>query len=242
MKPRSETLFHFTKSIENLKGILASGFLPKYCLEDTRWLGLKSHDFMGFPMVCFCDVPISRISEHTSFYGQYGIGMTRQWGLSNGLIPVTYAPPESPSTQAVNLLLGLELPGEEKEDSEKPNSLSVSYRLATSIKPLAGIMVVGGAQLEKDFYQESEWRYVPPGLHVLTKEKYEESKVTAEDSLAQHRLEVAPQDIRYIVVPNEHEIPTLVDFIAMTLGHHPHNSIKILTTRIFALESLASDI
>lgn len=51
----------------------------------------NAHDFVAFPMVCFCDIPLSRIDEHIGFYGRFGIGMTRKWAEQNGLNPVLYA-------------------------------------------------------------------------------------------------------------------------------------------------------
>lgn len=62
------------------------------------------HDFVAFPMVCFCDIPLSRIDEHIGFYGKFGIGMTRKWAEQNGLNPVLYA---SGSNNLTKELLGL---------------------------------------------------------------------------------------------------------------------------------------
>ena len=89
MSPKSDNLFHFTKSIDFLKGILLNGFLPRYCLEDTSYLTIE---YIGYPMICFCDIPISRIGDHTAFYGNYGLGMTKEWGLRNNLAPLLYTP------------------------------------------------------------------------------------------------------------------------------------------------------
>lgn len=92
MKPKSDNLFHFTKSIDILELILVGGFKPRYCLEDVAWQGIDTEEFIAFPMTCFCDIPLSRISEHTDFYGQYGLGMSKDWGAKNNLDPVLYSP------------------------------------------------------------------------------------------------------------------------------------------------------
>jgi len=88
--PRAISLFHFTKSMDVLQTILKEGFWPRYCLEDVQWQGHDTYEFVAYPMVCFCDIPISRISEHVGFYGSYGIGLTKQWGIKNNLNPVFY--------------------------------------------------------------------------------------------------------------------------------------------------------
>jgi Putative abortive phage resistance protein AbiGi, antitoxin len=41
-------------------------------------------------IVCFCDLPLSNLSEHLNFYGNYGIGLTKEWGIGKGINPVIY--------------------------------------------------------------------------------------------------------------------------------------------------------
>lgn len=56
---------------------MTNGFWPRYCLEDFRWYN-KDIPNVSYPMVSFCDIPLTRIREHTDFYGSFGIGMTRE--------------------------------------------------------------------------------------------------------------------------------------------------------------------
>ena len=111
MNPKSNTLFHFTKNAKSLKGILKNGFLPRYCREDIKYLknAEASKDCLGYPMVCFCDIPLSRISEHTKFYGSYGLGMTKEWGIKNALAPILYTPEEGVFPDFANFLLGFDM-------------------------------------------------------------------------------------------------------------------------------------
>ena len=81
MEPKSDNLFHFTKTLDILKSILKNRIYPRFCLEDIEWCGLSPDKFLAFPMSCFCDIPLSRLSEHTDFYGNYGIGLTKDWGV-----------------------------------------------------------------------------------------------------------------------------------------------------------------
>jgi hypothetical protein len=90
MRPRSQSLFHFTNQAESLFDILKAGFWPKYCLEDIGWQNFEKFDYIAFPMVCFCDIPLSRIAEHTGYYGSYGIGLKKEWAEKNALNPVLY--------------------------------------------------------------------------------------------------------------------------------------------------------
>jgi len=90
MSVRPQTLFHFTKSLNVLKAILVEGYWPRYCLEDIAWLGTPSASLVSFSTVCFYDIPLSRVAEHVSFYGNYGLGMSKEWAESNNLNPVLY--------------------------------------------------------------------------------------------------------------------------------------------------------
>ena len=72
MKPKSHTLFHFTKSRDTLKLVLKNGFWPRYCLEDIQWIGEDRFPYISIPIVCFCDIPLSRIQEHVGCYGEFG--------------------------------------------------------------------------------------------------------------------------------------------------------------------------
>ncbi|HGF3751173.1 TPA: abortive infection system antitoxin AbiGi family protein, partial [Vibrio parahaemolyticus] len=103
MKPKSQTLFHFTKNLDFVKNILTDGFWPRYCLEDFSWY-IHNIDYIAFPMVCFCDIPLSRIKEHVGFYGEYGVGVTKEWAIANRLNPVSYLSRTSNYGSAVNNL------------------------------------------------------------------------------------------------------------------------------------------
>lgn len=241
MKPKSDNLFHFTKNIEFLKNILANGLLPRYCLEDSRWLEVD-RNFIAYPMICFCDIPISRISEHTDFYGQYGIGLTKNWGLTNKLTPVIYAPQGSAAIRIADFLFSLDYEGQPEQKQKNNKTADHIYELISLIKPLSGQMNIGGTIIEKDFYQENEWRFIPSDADIIFDDEFTESRDNANLQMEKYRLQIAPQDIRYIFVKNDHEIPALVDFINIHLGHFPHNDLKLLTTRILSIETISTDI
>ncbi len=242
MQPKSNSLFHFTKTIENLKGILDNGFYPRYSLEDATVLG---HEYMGYPMVCFCDIPISRIIEHTSFYGEYGIGMTKEWGLKNKLSPLLYSPAGGVIPSFANFVRGLR----EVTDADSPDYLELRsnlnihvYDILPMIKPLSGKMIVGGSPIEKNFTQESEWRYVPFHAKILYKDGFDKEVEACNIELESSCLEFNSLDIKYIFVKSDAEIPFLFDFIQAHLARFPLNDIKILISRITSLETISKDL
>ena len=236
MSPKSSSLFHFTRSLEFLKGIVQNGFKPRYCLEDTRYLGIN---YIGLPMCCFCDIPISRIQEHTSFYGEYGLGMTKDWGARSRLEPLLYAPADGAITSFINYYVN------EKRDvhpDQKEMDDGHLARLLGLTKPVHGNMLVSGKVTKKDFYQENEWRFVPPNYEILLENEFEAGKDIGNIEMESFALKFSPLDVKYIFVRSDAEIPVIFDFIHNNLGHWPLNEIKILTSRITSLETIAKDV
>jgi len=246
MKPKSNTLFHFTKSSEKLKLILKNGFWPRYCLEDIKWLGYEEFDYIAYPMVCFCDIPLSRISEHIDFYGGFGVGVTRQWAHANGLNPVLYTAGNNHIVDSFRELNDQSNEFREKEKTELAKT-TLRYLLAHS-KPTSGTMVVDGKPVNKDFYQESEWRYVPKHKSIeaySTRSSFDDRDVNEKaNSLTKENciIKASPQDIRYIFVRSDSDIPSIINFLQTELDHFPNADLKILMSRVVSLESLTVDI
>src|SRR6185436_5692429 len=110
MAVSANTLFHFTKK-ESLKAILNSkGFFAQYSEEHfENFLPEKSiYRVTLVPLISFCDLTImqlARDSVHTEDFGNYGIGLTKTWGIKKKVSPVIYVHENSqPSTQLYNLI------------------------------------------------------------------------------------------------------------------------------------------
>lgn len=244
MQPRSVSLFHFTKSLDVLKSILKNGFWPRYCLEDVEWQGHEENEFVAFPMVCFCDIPISRISEHVMFYGQFGVGLTKEWGAKNNLNPVIYFSGNNPLHGALLSLTGAVY--DLGKDEKKQGLIDIRYILAHS-KPTTGRMIISGEPVVKDFYQESEWRYVPQNNEIedhLTQEAITKEGLDQYNSMTHEKcmLKFLPSDVKYIFVPTDADIPAIMNFLQSELDHYPNAELKLLMSRVTSLESVALDI
>src|ERR1043166_5403919 len=85
----ANTLFHFTEK-SKLLNILEKGFFPKYHPEDLSNVTLDKSIYKEayVPMVCFCDLLLSQIKAHIDFYGDYGLGLRKKWGLREGISPI----------------------------------------------------------------------------------------------------------------------------------------------------------
>ncbi len=80
---KTETLFHTTKSMDNLSKIILNNFNVSY----------SSEIFSGFttliPMVSFSNVLLFETKSQIN-YGAYSIGLNKAWGIQNKLHPEVY--------------------------------------------------------------------------------------------------------------------------------------------------------
>lgn len=244
MNPRSSTLFHFAKKRQYLNAMLACGFVPRYYLEDIRWLGIDNRNYAAYPMVCFCDIPLSRITGHTSFYGGYGLGMTKEWALRSALAPVLYSTTGSPIPRIVDDLFAqhvLSLRRKKKDARLAREALLVSTLAFT--KPHTGRMRRGAKEVEKDFYQENEWRYVPavPNDRLVLEDRFSSEEDELNNSAALFPLAFSAKDVRYILVKRERDLVTTHKLI-MKIRNRPSDELATLATRLISLEALGDDV
>lgn len=213
--------------------ILTNGFKPKYCLEDFSIAGLGE---IAIPMTCFCDIPLSHIRNHSSTYGSYAIGLTKDWGIRNHISPIMYTYENSESMKMLNENLNLFHRGETREvhnhiieaamstNRNHPTALlveSISRQSAflAYTKLYEGHFWRNGGFLDHPvrFYDEREWRFVPnfertiyyDVKNQLDKQSFLNSSVLAEENeklQSFFSINFIPDDIKYIVVSKESEI------------------------------------
>jgi len=253
MAPKSHTLFHFTKSIEILKLIMKDGcFWPKYSPEDIQWVGQEGTDFIAFPMAYFCDIPLSRISEHVDSYGSYGLGLTKEWAIENGLNPVLYLERGNNLEDALKEL-NVHLNKFRDPDLEfgdpDVDAAKVPMRFVyMHVKPTNGNVIVDGKTVEKAFYQESEWRYVPkhenitPTIPMNGFNSAQFLDVANAKTKAHGTIKFSPTDVRYIFVKSDSDIPDMIDFIEADMGQSSSHDLKVLMSRIVSLDRIQNDL
>jgi hypothetical protein len=101
----SSSLFHFTKALDNLIGILSSGFrfstvrepYPQMGWGDSPLTSLGiQRTFIDNNVVCFCDIPLTQTLNHREQYRSYAIGLSKKWAIQNHVTPVRYVHSNSP--------------------------------------------------------------------------------------------------------------------------------------------------
>lgn len=249
----SQTLFHFTSSASNLINILIHEFRPHFCLEDLRQLNIEGGFPMAataIPMVCFCDLPLSQTSEHLSFYGNYGIGLTKKWGIKNGLNPVLYLADKSDANKYLTRVAASAFTQENLPDE----AFADIVELMSFVKPLDGTMYKQGKPIEKYFYDEREWRFVPYLIkessdmegneYRLDKEEYLDDVRRShanEELRSRVRLSFEPSDIKYIIVAKDDEIISTIRAIRKIKEKHSSETVDILSSRIISAKQIEED-
>jgi len=246
-KPKSNSLFHFTKDLGALKSILLNGYAPRYCLEEKALPGQNEGIFVAFPIVSFCDIPLRRIDEHVEFYGAFGLGMKKSWALENGLNPILYLAETSPLAEAIaqfkNAAVGMD------EKHANPSYLEHARCTIAFMRPLVGFITRDGVPIaeDKEFYQESEWRYLARRADIsewLSQDEFDDkARLEAANKLAAERaaLRFSPKDVRHLFVASDSDIPDLVDFINRRTDRSSSTDRTLLVTKITSLESIRMD-
>jgi len=259
----SNTLFHFTKTKRNIESILTQKFKVTYCKEVFTINGIESTSYV--PMISFCDLPIGQIKEHIVKYGSYAIGMTKEWGIVNKLNPVLYLEKDSIIannilqylSQLNNVVTKLEPVIKNSSESDLANlkkslleSIDTHGTLFNYIKNYQGDLVREKKTYPNyRFYDEREWRFVPPhtteGVNwKMTQEDYLRFRGTSisKKFLNEPVLNFTAKDIRYLIVKNESEIPSLIRKIKSTnnLSLSPDEA-DVLITKIITVDSIEKD-
>lgn len=243
----SNSLIHFTNDKESLKGILGDNFQIFNCRESVVLGGRRTS--WVIPMVSFCDIPLSEVKEHISKYGHYGIGMTKEWAIRQGLNPVLYMAQNSMLSESYRKAWNdaLNTSGDEDVWNEAERNLCDVLRY---IKNYEGDLVRKGAKISNyRFSDEREWRYAPPHSDdyefLVAHPWYEHgsNKSDTDNKLLSLRLKFEPSDIKYIIIDNDTEIGEFIDHLRREKGkNYSLHEIERLTTRILTVEQIMSDI
>lgn len=246
----SNTLFHFTKDnpkhpgIKNIISILKTGFEPRRCKEDYNFIFSepqpKENLIRYIPMVCFCDIPLSRAKIHMENYSNYGIGLKKKWGIENRISPVLYIPPIQKKTPlddfhksffgriAQILKMNKEL---DKYDNKN------LFGILNMVKPCKGKLRKNGKDI--CFYDEREWRFLPDvpfnDLYKNRRKYYKKENFKNEPN-----LEFKSSDIKYIIVSQKDEISRIRNEIKQIDKYSPDEK-ESLCCKLISAKAIEED-
>lgn len=275
----ASSLLHFTNSMDALKGILEYGFRFSYCCEKVSATinmnelhpeganffrpspHINSH--IAIPMICFCDIPLTRAKLHSDTYGKFIVGVDKDMAITvfgDNINPVVYR-----TSQTIGFALH-----DLSVIKATIDNVDGCYNYKRSLNQLIGnTKPYNGTVNGKDycFYNEREWRILIPFDYSedtkwywdLSEEKFAVKKDEINKIL--HSSEYAyrgfttdidneedfMQFITHIVVDTEANIPKLVEFILneeQPLFGYPKVSKRIrnfLVSRITSFERIEKD-
>ena len=244
----TNSVIHYTNNIDNLTGIIAKqGFRLKYCYED---LDIKLDIILdsALPMVSFCDIPLSEIKNHIDTYGSYGIGLSKIWAKKNGLNPVLYLEKQSNITR--NLKAQLERIFELRKNNKIDKILENEFvNILSYCKNYERKLVRGKFDSESyRFYDEREWRYIAceddlnGESRIILGKIYSENKNKFNKKIENCYLKFNYNDISYIIVDSENEIPEILSLLTTTYEDKcTAKELKILSTKIITKDQIYND-
>lgn len=243
MAVSANTLFHFTDRKETLLSILREGFKPSYSVEDlSSILPTGPIEEVYVPMVCFCDIPLSQISDHMGFYGEYGIGLRKKpWGLDQKITPVLYAAERSRTTELIRqvVLSVAELKLSPNEDLRQGLLAFCKY-----VKSYEGRTWNKRSKemVDRLFYNEREWRYSPPNVHALINPKDNQGRLEKEKEQLRNSapLTFRATDVKYVIVPSEREAIRFKLALQRLHGLSPKTR-KALVAKVIGADQIRED-
>lgn len=242
----ASSLLHFTNSMNAIKGILEKGFRFSYCCEQfTSTININElhpeganfyrpspliDPYIAIPMICFCDIPLTRAKQHSKIYGKFIVGVDNNMALTvfgDNINPVMYR-----TSLTINLALNdLSVIKAKIDNVDGCLNFKCSLnQLICNTKPYSGSF---RGFNDYCFYNEREWRILIPydyDEHIkwywnMSEQKFEEEKVKINHIL--HNTEYAYRGfteciddedsfikfITHIIVDSEDNISELVEFI-----------------------------
>jgi hypothetical protein len=246
----ANTLFHFTDSIDNIENILINEFCPRYSLEKIGSVAFDSSYEVAIPMVCFCDIPLSQIKNHIKYYGNYAIGLKKEWGIKRKINPVLYLYENSATAIHLKKIISSLDPDINKNQAEQPIIVgAVSF--VKYLKLYEGKLWKNNNYTQETirFYDEREWRYVPEiatndeWFSIITKKDFlnNEYRNQQTEKLKSQKLSFEPNDIKYIIVEKENEIFPMTQRIQAIKSKYSLQDVETLKARIVSMEQIKED-
>ena len=199
----SNSFFHYTKKYDVLVKILEQGFIGAYANEQyPKNNGTLGHLYI--PMISFCDIPLSQLQYIV--YGNYAIGMSRGWGNTLPLCPVSYFP----NSRRANFTRFITHCFDDFHANKSLYAKILGY-----VKPVNKYKENGYAVgLRKDNYIEREWRKIYLKEWLESAEQYASFQEKTGGKLLNHFIaKFHSSQVDMIVVKNEFDRENLITTI-----------------------------
>lgn len=261
MSISAKTLFHFT-NFDSLKGILQNGFYPRCSVEQVAF----STDLfpVAIPMVSFCDIKFSQLSDHLDTYGHYAIGLTKNWGIKSGINPVFYIESDTRPHKLIKTMVKAYFKLVDFERNQLNLTVQQRIEFIDLLQLIAYCKINNTKKWDKtnncffgpdiNYYDEREWRYFPgikhsdnpnylalPFIPMINLQNSDAVRAMGvqDDYAKEKALKFITNDIRYLIVKGDDEIEELISFLRHNNLFQEH--FDILISKISSVERISDD-
>lgn len=231
IRESSDYLFHFTERYESIVSIMTEKFKPFFCIEDLSFMYDETRNItFAFPIVCFCDIPDERHSIHKKNYGDYGIALTKEWGINENLSIVNYSYAQSLKSSGYRVLVNYYLKNRNDSNDDFTRDFGNPFNiLLMTSKPYEGRKfdkkTRNWTKSNIRFYNEREWRFLPlvnqlnwslslddfAGNYEAFFNEIDKEQLKIQ---AEYKLDFKVDDIKYIYLKDKQEKNKLLSDIA----------------------------
>lgn len=200
-------LWHMTKKDAFMSILKNKQFRYSYSLE--RAFPVKDMKGVAFPMVSMSDLPFSEIATTKWTYGDYAIGLSREWEGKNGFSPVWYCNVGSRVWLQLSKLVY------EAATRDDKGYFGMGMYLMSNVKFVQAPLISPKRKFRNyRFYDEREYCLVPfitetdkEGIPpYILEEEYEEFKNKNGSSMLNFGVSFEYSDIKYLIVNSESNI------------------------------------
>lgn len=248
----ANVLFNFMRKLDYLKLIISNkSIIPRYNEESIEYLRIENLNKITFPMTCFCDINLQKLIPHVEFYGYYGIGLDKKWGLNIGIQPIKYVNPNSHivSDYAYIFSKSLKTISQYEDIVDEYNNYLLLDLLF--MKPISGMMYRDNKYVNRNFHDEREWRYIPnmrsqyelplliPQNRLNPKAYSLYSKGIAK--IEELWLKFEYENIKYLIVKDDSDQKELIRFILKGIPEINSDDKALLISKIIVFEDIKED-
>lgn len=247
----ANVLFNFMRELDYLKLILTNkAIIPRYYEETVEYLELSNLKRFAFPMTCFCDINLQKLIPHVKFYGYYGIGLDKKWGIRKGVQPIQYINKSSKLKEDFSHVFSIAIDKISEENIELREFSNYLLTNLLFLKPLHGEMFRDKSYVQRNFHDEREWRFVPDmnrcsdlPLTVPQNQLNPKAYSSYSDGIKKYPelwLNFEYDVIKYLIVHDSHDRRELIKFIT------ENNKIdeiekSILISKILVFDEIEED-
>lgn len=257
-KQSANVFFRCMRKLSYLEDILKEKTMyPRYNVENIEYLSIPNFSCIAIPMLCFCDIYMSKLKPHMKNYGYFGIGISKEVGIEKGLEPISYINPNTSYAYELSETIKRSIEIYKKEKIEDDIEKYAHYAMLSLLykKPIHGVMYFtkGNKEIEKEmnFHDEKEWRFlanIPDSsslLQLIVDKKYMTDSSLNKFSEIIKRYQISRFDIdydaiKYLVVHRENDRDKLIHFI---LGLNATEKERyLLISKIIVYNELEGDL